>query len=617
MDRGNGVAERGARPTGSEPPRATGTLPKPDFARVFDDAPAPFLLLTPDLVIVHANHARLAATATTLEDTVGRHLFEVFPINPEDPTGDGMVNLGASLAEARDTRRPVTMAIQRYDIRMPDGSYVQRFWSPQNVPILDEDGEVALLLHRADDITEYIRDRDEARRAAVHGRHRVEQVEADLFSRTRALEQLNADLRTSSERERRTARSLAGLARTVSALAAAETTPELLHLLFAHGRSALAADTAAVALQAPDGDGLVLTEDRAGRLLAADLPAGSPLPMAVAAVRGERVLVRDAERTEAGDPEAARVAAGLGVRSWAALPLRAGGRLLGSWTVGWAGSHRFEDDELQVLEAYAAQCAQAVDRVARLEDERRRARATRSLAESLQRSLLTEPPQPDHLQIAVRYRPAAQEAQVGGDWYDAFQSPDGATTLVIGDVAGHDRAAAAVMGQLRNMLRGISHALDAPPAGVLTALDQAMDGLGMTTLVTAVLARVEQSSADDRVRCLRWSNAGHPPPVVVRAEGSAELLERPRNLLLGVQPEITREDHVIPLHPGDTVVLYTDGLVERRDATLDDGLDRLLAAVRELAGQPVEDLCDHLLDRLAPAADDDVALLVITVAPAR
>ncbi len=131
---------------------------------------------------------------------------------------------------------------------------------------------------------------------------------------------------------------------------------------------------------------------------------------------------------------------------------------------------------MRVLEAYAAQCAQAVDRVVRLEAERRRASETRSLAETLQRSMLTDPPEAGSLRIAVRYRPAAREAQVGGDWYDAFLSPDGATTLVVGDVTGHDQVAAAVMGQLRNVLRGVVHALDAPPARALSALDRALHG---------------------------------------------------------------------------------------------------------------------------------------------
>jgi serine phosphatase RsbU (regulator of sigma subunit) len=614
------VAERTPRfdlTRSPRPRRAPEDLPAPDFARVFDVAPAPFLLLTPDLVIVHANRARLEATATTLEATVGRHLFDAFPLNPADPAADGIANLGASLAEARDTRRPVTMAIQRYDIPMPDGTYQERFWSPRNVPVLDDDGEVVLLLHRSDDITDYIRERDEARQEAAQGQHRVERVEADLFSRTRELEELNAELRLSGERERRTARSLAGLARTVSVLAAAETTTELLDLLFEQGRSALAVDAAAVALRTSPGRALTITEGRGCGLVSTEVPLDSPLPMAVAAATGTPVVVRDAASAEPQGPAAA-FGEGRGMHSWVALPLRAGDRLLGSWTVAWAGPRDLAEDELQVLQAYAAQCAQAVDRVARLETERRRAHATRSLAESLQRSLLTDPPQPDHLQIGVRYRPAAQEAQVGGDWYDAFLSPDGATTLVIGDVTGHDRTAAAVMGQVRNLLRGVAHALDARPATVLTALDRAMHGLGMTTLVTAVLARVEQSAgqAPTGERTLRWSNAGHPPPVLVGADGRARLLARPRNLLLGVDPDADRTEDTVPLRPGDTVVLYTDGLVERRDGTLDEGLDRLVTAATELSGSPVDTLCDDLLTRMAPDAADDVALLVLRAGPA-
>jgi hypothetical protein len=588
-------------------------LPVPDFARVFDLAPAPFLLLTPDFVIVHANRARLEATATTLEQNVGRHLFDLFPDDPQDPAADGTSNVAAALARARDTRRPVTMPIQKYDIRMADGSYQERFWSPLNVPILDDDGEVVLLLHRADDITEYIRDRDEARREAARGQHRVSQVEADLFARTRELERLNAELRASAARERRTAQALAGLAATVSALAAAETTTELLELLFEHGRSALGADAAAVALLSPDGDTLTLTESRNGRLLSAELPADSPLPMAVAA-GGRAVLLDDALARAAEDPQSAMVAEGLGVRSWAALPLRTGTRLLGSWTVGWAGPRAFGDDDRRVLEAYAAQCAQAVDRVARLEAERRRARATRSLSEALQRSLLTDPPRPPGLRIAVRYRPAASEAQVGGDWYDAFLSSGGATTLVVGDVTGHDRDAAAVMGQLRNLLRGVAYALDGMPGQTLRVLDGALRHLGVGTLATAVLARVEQSPEQQSsgARTLRWSNAGHLPPLVLSG-GGAELLQRPPELLLGVDPGAGRTDHAVQLRPGDTVVLYTDGLVERRDGTLDDGLDRLLTAARELADCPVDELCEELLARLSPDFLDDVALVAVHV----
>ncbi|WP_205730029.1 SpoIIE family protein phosphatase [Blastococcus sp. TF02-8] len=584
----------------------TDRLPEPDYRRVFDAAPTPFILLTPDFDIVHANEARLRATATTLEDTVGRNLFDVFPMNPDDPAADGLVNLKASLERARDTRRPHTMAIQKYDIAMPDGRFEERFWSPRNVPILHDDGEVALILHRSDDITEYIRDRDDARDEAARGqewRDRAARVEGDLYARTRELEQLNARLLALTERERRTARALAGLARTVSALAAAESRADLFRLLADHGGPGLSADLLAVAVAQPGSSELRVVDGRgSGRRI----PAGSDSPLAVAA-RGRPVLVPDADHHSTAPAPAA------GLRAWAVLPMRTGDRVLGSLAVGWHGPHPLEDDDVRVLEAFAAQCAQALDRVARLERERRQAAATRNLAEALQRSMLTEPPQPPGLRIAVRYRPAAREAEVGGDWYDAFTAPSGATTLVVGDVTGHDRTAAAVMGQLRNMLRGVAHAVAGDPAQVLTALDRAVVDLGVTTLATAALAHVEPPEAPGGAPVLRWSNAGHPPPLVVGPRGEAVLLERPRNLLLGVAPWTGRQAHALPLEPGSTVVLYTDGLVERRDATLDDGFERLLAAATDLHALSAEETCDALLDRLEPDFTDDVALLVLRV----
>ncbi|MGY2067890.1 SpoIIE family protein phosphatase [Blastococcus sp. SYSU DS0619] len=590
-----------------------GDLPVPDFRRVFDAAPTPFLLLTPGLVIVHANQARLDATATTLEATVGRHLFDAFPMNPDDPHADGLANLRASLERARDTRQPHTMAIQKYDIRLPDGSYDVRFWSPRNVPILDDGGEVVLLLHRSDDVTDYIRARDGVRAAAAEGRldDRVMQVESDLLARTRELEQSNAQLWALREREQRTARALAGLARTVSALAAAETRAELLRLLADLGGPGVSADFLAVALHRPDSPDLTVVDATTGadRPDARPLPADSASPLAVAAT-GRPVLVADARAAGAPPPAP-------GLQAWAALPLRAAERVLGSLTVGWLGPQPLEDDDVRVLEAFAAQCGQALDRVARLEQERRQARATRSLAEALQRSMLTSPPRPEGLDIAVRYRPAAQEARVGGDWYDAFRTPDGATALVVGDVTGHDRTAAALMGQLRNVLRGIAHALGSDPAQVLQSLDRAMAGLGISTLASALVARIEsprgQAAGSERV--LRWSNAGHPPPLLVGPDGAVELLERPRNLLLGVVPDAPRSEHTLPLPPGATLVLYTDGLVERRGSTLDEGLHRLTAAAGDLPDLPVDAVADTLLARAAPDFSDDVALVVLRVVP--
>jgi serine phosphatase RsbU (regulator of sigma subunit) len=221
--------------------------------------------------------------------------------------------------------------------------------------------------------------------------------------------------------------------------------------------------------------------------------------------------------------------------------------------------------------------------------------------------------------IAARYQPAAQEAQVGGDWYDAFVNGEGNTLLVIGDVAGHDRDAAAAMAQTRNVLRGVAQALGQPPAAVLSMLDKAMHRLHTGTLATAVLCEIRERPADASGgpgRVLRWSNAGHPPPLLVRADGTCVLLEREPDLLLGLDPATLRVDHEHEIEPGDTVLLYTDGLVERRDTSLADAFARLGAAAGALAHLPVEEVCDALLARLAADAEDDVALIALRpVAP--
>ncbi len=239
-------------------------------------------------------------------------------------------------------------------------------------------------------------------------------------------------------------------------------------------------------------------------------------------------------------------------------------------------------------------------------------------AESLQRSMLTRLPEPDHLHVVARYVPAAKEAQVGGDWYDAFLQPDGATMIVVGDVTGHDIAAAAMMGQLRNLVRGTAYDRDEPPAAVLSRVDRALVGLQVDTLATVVLARIEQTDDDRRqgLRRLRWSNAGHLPPAVLHPDGTVELLDRPNDLLLGLDPTSPRADHEAVLHPDDVVLLYTDGLVERRDSPLDHGLARLRQALGALVGLPLDRLCDELIARIVPAdADDDLALVAVRTYP--
>jgi len=307
--------------------------------------------------------------------------------------------------------------------------------------------------------------------------------------------------------------------------------------------------------------------------------------------------------------EAADLLARLAPRHGVLVPLRARGRTMGVLSL-YTGQQRapFSAEDLATARDVALRAGLALD-------NGRLFRQQRELAETLQRSLLTPPPEPDHLQVVVRYTPAAQATQVGGDWYDAFLQPGGATVLVIGDVAGHDMRAAAAMGQVRTIVRALGAATNRRPAALLHQADRVMQTLQVDTLATAVVARLEQTPSELRrgITRLRWSNAGHPPPMVLRPDGRVDLLTADgHDLLLGVEPDTPRREAAIHLDRGAVVLLYTDGLVERRDEPLDVGVRRLQGVLAELAGRSLDQLLDELLARVLPdRPDDDVALLAV------
>jgi serine phosphatase RsbU (regulator of sigma subunit) len=238
-------------------------------------------------------------------------------------------------------------------------------------------------------------------------------------------------------------------------------------------------------------------------------------------------------------------------------------------------------------------------------------RAAVTLARTLQRHLLGDLPAVAGLETAVRYLPATRNAQVGGDWYDAFPLPDGTTMLVIGDVAGHDAPAAATMSQVRGMLRAIAQGVVGSPAAVLATLDTTLANLRMPTLVTATVATIDTRGTGPTT--LRWSNAGHPAAVLVCADGGTVLLDRTPDRLLGVSSGGERHDHATALRPGDTVVFFTDGLVERRGMSLDEGMASVVRDLQRIGREPLDALCDGLLAGIRDPVEDDVALLAVRV----
>ena len=331
-----------------------------------------------------------------------------------------------------------------------------------------------------------------------------------------------------------------------------------------------------------------------------------------------------AELVDAGDPgltAAQREAVDrLGIASSLVVPLRSRGEVAAVLTIARThGSRPYGDTDRDLVTAL-------VDRAALVVENARVHAQERTASETMQRALLPALlPQPDHLQLASRYQPAGLAQLVGGDWYDAFVDAAGATSLVIGDVAGHDVEAAATMGQLRTMLRMAGHDGARSSAGVLSAVDAACETLQQSVFATALVARIEgRVPGGDGDRVVRWSSAGHPPPLLLHADGTVEVLTHPVGLPLGVLPDRARPEHELALRPGATLLLYTDGLIEQGEdgadgRDLDHGLDRLVEALSAAAAQGlgIEELCDRVVGVLLPAAGaaDDVALIAIRPQP--
>jgi PAS domain S-box-containing protein len=267
----------------------------------------------------------------------------------------------------------------------------------------------------------------------------------------------------------------------------------------------------------------------------------------------------------------------------------------------------FSDEDIELLREMAARAGIVLDRA-------RLYRQQRAVAETLQRSLLRAPQPRAGVRMSVAYVPAAEVAQVGGDWYDALNHPDGSTTLVIGDVMGHDLLAAAAMGEMRTLVRSIAAQRSGDPAATLNDVERVMRQLDQDTLATMFLGRLEPADDGADALTLRYCVAGHPPPVVVHADGRVEVLEHGvADPLMGIGHQ-GRSERACTLEDGALLVLYTDGLVERRDQPVDDGIAMLCQTLTELVRADPDTVRDKVLARMLPArAEDDVALLVVGV----
>jgi GAF domain-containing protein len=325
-----------------------------------------------------------------------------------------------------------------------------------------------------------------------------------------------------------------------------------------------------------------------------------------AAIRRNDVVAADvAERTTV--PEMTELAARLGYAAFLVVPITAPvtNRVLGSISlVNGPRRNGFTAADERTAVDIGRRAGLAVDN-SRMYGQQRHA------AEVLQQSMLSELPAIADIELHARYLPAQDGAAVGGDWYDAFVQPDGSVMLAVGDVSGHDIEAAAAMGQLRNLVRGDAFGRDDEPGPLLAQVDRAVQGLRISAAATAVLARVRRG---DGAYTVRFSNAGHPPPLLLLPDGTVEVWWTPPEPLLGLAVRGPRTTHERRVPAGSTLVFYTDGLVEEPSRLIDTGIARVGSTLEGNATVPGEDLCSRLIAGATRRADD-IAVLLIRFAP--
>ena len=284
---------------------------------------------------------------------------------------------------------------------------------------------------------------------------------------------------------------------------------------------------------------------------------------------------------------------------WVSLPLVVSRTPLGVLFFGARQPRRFDDDDRTFLQAVAEQCGQALERAQLFEREH-------VIAATLQRSMLPQHlPQVPGVALAARYLAGNPGLEVGGDWYDAFTLSDGRVALSIGDVVGRGLRAASTMSQLRNALRALLFE-GLSPAAALRRLNRLVDEMQerFATLLVAIY--------DPRSGTLQIANAGHPPPLLVRADGVASFVDAPPSVPLGALADPAFSEASTTLESGGTLLLYTDGLVEERTRPLDEGLERLRRESEQVL-RPFEDAVSRLVSAMvgSEGRGDDVAIIAL------
>src|SRR3954452_19856495 len=555
----------------------------------------------PDHPLVWVNPSFTRVTGYEADEAIGRNCR--FLQGPA--TDPGAV---AQIRAALEETRTVTTTLLNY---RKDGT---AFWNQLSVsPVFDGDGELVSFVGVQTDVTERVR--VEREREAAFAAEQSARQEAEL---ARAVaEQARSDAEHAQAEAERAQGRLALMAEATSTLIATLDMGELLDRLSRLCVPLLADWVYVTLLDEYGGIRDAVARHRDGReadlqeftaLHVMHLPDASPSRRSMTTLRPVLLpeLTPEILAEAITSPGAREAFHRLGGSSVVTVPMLARRRMLGAIALVRTSPDRpFTRDEVELIEDLAGRAALALDNVRLYQREH-------SVADTLQRSLLPVLPEVPGIESAAHYVSASSAADVGGDFYDLLALPDESVAVVVGDVVGHDVAAAAAMGHLRGLLRAcIWDAGDADPAAVLARVDRLVQGLRVASLATMVYARAVRPAEDGAPWRVYIANAGHPPMLLRQPDGTVQILADVTGMLVGVDVSSHRESVVLEVPPGSTLLAYTDGLVERPGHDLDEGIhalcERVMRAPRDADPRT---LCDVAV---SGALDhrEDVALIAV------
>jgi PAS domain S-box-containing protein len=553
----------------------------------------------PDDPLVWVNPSFTRVTGYTYEDSVGRNCRFL-----QGPATDP-----ARVAEIRGAladQRPLTTTLLNY---RKDGT---AFWNQLSIsPVFDGDGRLVSFVGVQTDVTERVRvegERETAFAAEQSARQEAEVARANA-------EQARADAERARLGAERAQSRLALMAEATSSLSATLEMEELIDRLAGLCVPLLAdwvyltlideyGAVRGTAYRHRDGREADLKTFTSHHVL--HLPETSPSRRTMATAQPVLLPEVTDEVLERAvvSPTARRAFRRLGGASVLTVPMVARRRTLGAMALVSSSPDRpFTQDDVDLAEDLARRAALAMDNVRLYQQEH-------TVADTLQRSLLPELPDIAGLEAAAHYVSASTAADVGGDFYDLLELPDGSVAIVVGDVVGHDVAAAAAMGHLRGLIRAC--VWDEPePGPALARVDRLVQGLRVASMATMVYARAVRPAADGAPWSLHLASAGHPPALLRMPSGEVRLLDGVTGMLVGVDAGTRRETSVVEVPSGTTLVAYTDGLIERPGEDMDTGITLL---ARRLAEAPRDasprQLCDAAVAGTLDGRDD-VALIAV------